>query len=122
MFPALVREGERPDLLGVITVDTWYGHSAGPVWHAEQCLLRAVENGTWVARSAATGISLFADPQGRLIKPIALDTAGYQVLALGGGRSTLYRERGEWLAVLLLLLLGALWLPKAIRRNVTVRP
>jgi len=68
-----------------------------------------VENGAWVARAAATGISLFADPQGHLLKPIALDQAGYQVLAIGRGQGSFYREHGEWLAILLVFLLAALW-------------
>lgn len=117
VFPDEVRQGEAPDLLGVITVDTWYGNSAGPVFHAQQCALRAVENGAWVARAAATGISLFADPQGQLIAPIALDQAGYQVLAVGRGHRTFYREQGEWMAVLLLFLLAALWGPHLFTRR-----
>jgi apolipoprotein N-acyltransferase len=109
VFPAVPREGPAPDLLGVITVDTWYGRSAGPVWHASQCALRAVENGCWVARSAATGISLFADPQGHLLKPIGLDQAGYAVAEIPRGKTTFYRLHGEWLAAVLLLLLAILW-------------
>jgi apolipoprotein N-acyltransferase len=117
VFPDEVRQGDAPDLLGVITVDTWYGDSAGPVYHAQQCALRAVENGTWVARAAATGISLFVDPQGKLIAPIALNHAGYQVLGIGRGRSTFYREHGEWLATMLLFLLAVLWGPIPFKRR-----
>lgn len=117
IFPDEVRQGELPDLLGVITVDTWYGNSAAPVYHAEQCALRAVENGAWVARAAATGISLFADPQGHLIKPIALNQAGYQILAVGQGHSTFYREHGEWFGILLLFLLAALWVPGLFKKS-----
>ena len=117
IFPAIAREGGHIDLLGVITEDTWYGHSAAPVYHASQCVLRAVENGCWVGRSAATGISLFVDPQGRLLQPIALDQAGYRVADISQGRSTFYREHGEWLAGLFLLLLAGLLGPLALKKS-----
>jgi apolipoprotein N-acyltransferase len=117
VFPAVPRQGPDPDLLGVITVDTWYGRSAGPVWHAAQCALRAVENGCWVARSAATGISLFADPQGHLLKTIALDQAGYAVMEIPRGKGSFYRLHGEWLAALFVLLLAILWGPIFFKKS-----
>jgi apolipoprotein N-acyltransferase len=108
IFPALVREADPPDLIAVITEDTWYGRSAGPVWHASQCAMRAVENGAWVARSAATGISLFANDQGQILQPIALDQAGYRVAEIPRGHTTFYGAHGECFAGLLLLLLAIL--------------
>ncbi len=94
VFPELAREGGSADLLAVLTVDTWYGRSAGPVWHASQSALRAVEQGAWLARSAATGISLFAAPNGALLHPIALDTAGFAVQKVGRARPTPYQRWG----------------------------
>lgn len=96
IFPDLARQGGQAGLLAVLTVDTWYGRSAGPVWHASQSALRAVEQGTWLARSAATGISLFASPDGRLLSPIPLDEAGFRVQEVGPSRQTPFLRWGSW--------------------------
>jgi apolipoprotein N-acyltransferase len=109
VFPLLVRQGAPVDAIALITVDTWYGHSAGPVWHAAQAQVRAAENGAWVARAATTGVSLFAAPDGRRLQSIPLDAAGLLVQELGPGRTTPFQRWGEFptLAACLLLLLLA---------------
>lgn len=109
VFPSLAREGGQATLLGVLTVDTWYGHSAGPVWHASQAVLRAVEQGTWVARAASTGISLFASPDGRLEQPIALDQPGFAVQAITAPRWTPFMRWGQgplWVFFILILVIA----------------
>jgi apolipoprotein N-acyltransferase len=95
VFPRLVRQGAPADVIALLTVDTWYGHSAGPVWHAAQAQLRAVENGAWVARAATTGVSLFADPSGRRTQSVPLDAAGYRVQDLMPGRPTPFQRWGN---------------------------
>lgn len=62
---ALQRDGAR--LLIVQTNDAWLGATAGPEQHARLSLARAVETGCWLLRSAAGGVSLIADPRGRII-------------------------------------------------------
>jgi apolipoprotein N-acyltransferase len=109
VFPDLVRQGGPVDLIALVTVDTWYGHSAGPVWHASQARLRAVENGAWVARAASTGISLFAAPDGSDQRHIGLDEAGALVQRVSAARSTPFQRWGQLpvlFACLLCLLLG----------------
>ncbi|HXC63026.1 MAG TPA: nitrilase-related carbon-nitrogen hydrolase, partial [bacterium] len=80
----------------IITVDTWYGVSSCPIYHASQAALRAVENGCWVARAAATGVSLFAGPDGGLGPRLGLDGAGWILQDLGPGRPTPYARWGDW--------------------------
>lgn len=107
IFPGLARSGGAADLIALVTVDTWYGRTSGPVWHASQSVLRAVEQGAWLARCASTGISFFAAPDGRLIDPIGLDQAGFRVQSIGRGRLTPYQRFGDWPALLSCLFLMA---------------
>jgi apolipoprotein N-acyltransferase len=96
VFPDLAAQGPAPDLLAILTDDTWYGVSSGPVWHASQAVLRAVENGCWVARAAATGISLIASPDGQIRLSAGLEEAGALVQVLGPARPTPWRAHGSW--------------------------
>ena len=111
VFPCLARADGPMDLISIHTVDTWYGVSSCPVYHASQAALRAVENGCWVARAAATGISLFAGPDGGLGSTLGLEGAGWMAQDLGPGRPTPYGRWGEWFLLCcgLGLLLAALW-------------
>jgi apolipoprotein N-acyltransferase len=96
VFPDLAREGPAPDFLVVLTDDTWYGVSAGPVWHAGQIAVRAVENGCWAAQDATTGVSLIASPEGRITSSIGLTELGVLVQTLGPARPTPWRRHGLW--------------------------
>jgi len=57
---------KRADVLAIITNDGWWGRSSGHIQHAHFTTLRAIETRREVARSANTGISLFADAKGYL--------------------------------------------------------
>lgn len=96
VFPDLCLGTKNPDLIAILTDDTWYGVSSGPVWHAAQAVLRAVENGCWVARSASTGISLIAAPDGRIRLSAGLGSVGVLVQTIGPARPTPWREYGCW--------------------------
>ncbi|HEY5339534.1 MAG TPA: apolipoprotein N-acyltransferase [Candidatus Aquilonibacter sp.] len=69
---AQVRDGAQ--LLVVSTDDAWFGDTAGPYQHAQIAQLRAIEDGVWVVRAAATGISGIIAPDGRYVARSALDT------------------------------------------------
>jgi len=96
VFPDLARQGQAPDLIAVLTDDTWYGVSPGPIWHAGQAVLRAVENGCWVAQAASTGVSLIASPVGQIRTSIGIGELGVLVQTFGPARPTPWRAHGLW--------------------------
>lgn len=65
-FSDLVRRfvNEGAEFFVTITNDTWFGKTAGPYQHMQMASFRAVENRTWVGRSANSGFSFTADPYG----------------------------------------------------------
>ncbi len=67
-FPDFVRRGvlKGAQFIVNITNDTWFGTSSGPFQHMRLVVFRAVENRTWIARCANSGISGFVDPWGRI--------------------------------------------------------
>jgi len=69
-----VRNGA--DFLVNITNDGWFGSRRGALQHAETAILRAVENRVTLYRSANTGVSLVAEPTGKVSERIGLDVPG----------------------------------------------
>ena len=69
-----VRNGA--EFLVNITNDGWFGSRRGALQHAETAILRAVENRVMVYRSANTGVSLVAEPTGKVPKRIGIDVPG----------------------------------------------
>ncbi len=57
----------------VSTDDAWFGRTSGPYQHAQISQLRAVENGMWVVRAAATGVSGIIAPDGRWTQRAPMD-------------------------------------------------
>jgi apolipoprotein N-acyltransferase len=104
---AFVRRGSR--LLVVVTNDGWFGRLPGAYQHAELAVMRTVENGVPMVRSANNGISFIVDPYGRVLKRTRL----FEQTVLSGSvpqplNSTLYRRLGDWLVLVypLLLIIG----------------
>ena len=103
IYPGLVRSFVRhgSELLTTITNDAWYGRSAAPHQHFQQAVMRAIEQGRYLARAANTGISGVVDPYGRVLARSALfETAVIteEVRLLSG--LTLYGRIGDLLAYL----------------------
>jgi len=121
IFPDLTREFTRrgSQLLAVVTNDGWFGRLVGAQQHAELAVLRTVENGVPMIRSANNGISFIVDPYGRILRqtPLFVQTilAGPVPQPLA---PTLYRRYGDWfmLACLLGLLAGLVALRARARR------
>lgn len=113
IFPDLVRRSVAAgaDFLVVITNDSWFGATSGPLQHARLAAVRAVENRTAIARCATNGVSLFIDRFGRTRLRTDHGPAAVRVGDVVPRRSTtFYTRHGDWFAVgcllLTLLLLG----------------
>ena len=74
IFPELSRRfvSDGAHLLINITNDGWFGKISGPQQHNDMAILRTVENGVPLARSANTGISMIVDKYGRILKETEL--------------------------------------------------
>src|SRR5690606_25184711 len=59
-----------------VTNDAWYGDTPGPRQHLRQAIVRAVEEGLPLVRSANNGISVIVDPYGRISASLALNETG----------------------------------------------
>ncbi|MES2202231.1 MAG: apolipoprotein N-acyltransferase [candidate division FCPU426 bacterium] len=92
--------------LAIITLDTWFGNSPAPRYHMGHAILRAVESGRWVARAAATGVSCFVSPEGRVLARQPLNTRGWIMQEMDCASSqTPYQRYGAWFVGLCALLL-----------------
>jgi apolipoprotein N-acyltransferase len=108
-------QGMDSDLIAVVTLDTWFGNSAAPRYHALHGILQAVESGKWVARAAATGISCFVSPQGELMDVVPLNTEGWSAQVIPKhGAPTFYWIWGSWF---LWLCLGSLTLSLGLSKE-----
>ncbi len=78
IYPPLARQqtAEGANLLATISNDSWYGRGGAQEQHFAGALLRAVENGRWLVRSAITGISGVVDTKGRIVAELPANTAG----------------------------------------------
>ncbi len=120
IFPDLswefVQRGAR--LLVVVTNDGWFGTLPGAYQHAELAVVRTVENGVPMVRSANNGISFIVDPYGRVLKKSGLFTQ--EVLSGVVPKplpATLYRKFGDRLLLLYPLLLTVGLVFKLSRRT-----
>jgi apolipoprotein N-acyltransferase len=78
-----------------VTNDAWFGATFGPYQHLAQARLRGIEFGYSLIRAANSGVSVVADPYGRIIAHLALDQAGVLDSPLPLGLSTtVYRQSG----------------------------
>jgi len=77
---AFVRRGAR--FLAVMTNDAWFGVTAAPYQHLQASILRAVENGVPIVRSANTGVSAFISNKGEVLDTVT-DTKGKKIFATG---------------------------------------
>lgn len=101
IFPDLVREFTSRDaeLIVNVTNDGWFGRTPGPYQHCELMIMRAVENGVPFVRSANNGISLIADPYGRIRSRTGLFVAATLTgIVPRPLTSTFYRRNGDQFA------------------------
>ncbi|NIS72729.1 MAG: apolipoprotein N-acyltransferase [Proteobacteria bacterium] len=101
IFPNLNRQFVRKgaDFLVTITNDAWFGRTSAPFQHFSMATFRAVENRTFVARAANTGVSGIIDSTGRIIQQSKIFSR--QALTgevFMGGAKTIYTRYGDLFA------------------------
>ncbi len=81
-------------LLIVSTDDAWFGTTSGPYQHAQISQLRAVENGMWVVRAAATGVSGIIAPDGHWTQRAPMDVQTAVTGAIGPPSGSFFARVG----------------------------
>ncbi|MBN1755276.1 apolipoprotein N-acyltransferase [bacterium] len=105
-FEDLIREfvNRGAEFMVTITNDGWFGVSSGPYQHARISVFRAIENRIPVARAANTGISLFIDPLGRVLKASKLNEKTAIIADIPTtDKTTFFTRHGQivpWISVL----------------------
>ena len=120
----MVRQGAS--FLVEITNDTWFDRSVGIHMHSRAFVTRAVENRSWGARAANSGLTYIVDDYGRIRQQLDL----YAVEALSGKVGLLYgysvfTRIGDVAGLVSLLLTGAvvvIFLVLWVRRRVAHSP
>jgi apolipoprotein N-acyltransferase len=113
IFPELTRQFavRGAELIVNVTNDGWFRKTPGPYQHCELMLMRATENGLPFVRSANNGISLVADPYGRVLKRTPLFVSTSLVQDVPRPLSpTFYRRFGDQFAYASLLITAILTL------------
>lgn len=115
IFPELshvfVKRGA--ELLVNITNDGWFGKISGPQQHNDMAILRTVENGVPLARSANNGISMVVDQYGRVLKETTLFEEDFIFCNIPADEDvTLYRRFGYVYPVACLILVTLLLIQK----------
>lgn len=100
---------DRPDFIFNPSNDAWFG-SWQPPQHLAQSRLRAVEEGLAVVRSTPTGISAIIDANGKVVRALPYQKAGFIEARLPLQKSpTLFAQYGNVLPIafaLFLMLIG----------------
>jgi len=73
-------KNQKPDFIINISEDAWFGNSIGPYQHFSKAVFRAIEERTYIFRSANKGISGVIDSTGNLITSIDLNTVNKTVV------------------------------------------
>ena len=77
IFPELIQKSSNEtNLIINISEDGWFGDSIGPHQHFSKAIFRAIENDTFLARSANKGISAIINNKGEIIKQLNSNEAG----------------------------------------------
>lgn len=68
VYPALTAQAaQQSDVLVTVSNDSWFGASLGPKQHLQMAQMRAIENGRYVLRATANGISAIIDNKGKIV-------------------------------------------------------
>ncbi|MDR0953382.1 MAG: apolipoprotein N-acyltransferase, partial [Elusimicrobiota bacterium] len=90
-----------------ISNDGWFGDTAAPYQHLRINVLRAVENGRAILRSANTGVSAWIDERGKVRFQTALNTQATAVFSFNfqtDAKKTFYTLYGDIFAIICLVI------------------
>ena len=77
IFTDLIQKSKREtNLIINISEDGWFGDTIGPNQHFAKSIFRAIENNTFLVRSANKGISAIIDNKGNIVKQLNRNEAG----------------------------------------------
>ena len=77
IFSDLVKKSsDNTNLIVSISEDGWFGNSIGPDQHFAKSIFRAIENNTFLIRSANKGVSAIIDNKGNIIKQLNRNEIG----------------------------------------------
>ncbi len=77
IFPELTQQANtKTNLIINISEDGWFGNSIGPHQHFAKAIFRAIENDTYLIRSANQGISAIISNKGEIVKKLNTYEAG----------------------------------------------
>jgi len=77
IFTGFIQQSSsETNLIVNISEDAWFGNTIGPDQHFVKSIFRAIENGTFLLRSANKGISAIIDNKGVVIKQLNRNEAG----------------------------------------------
>jgi apolipoprotein N-acyltransferase len=109
IFPGMIPRGEdRPGWIISVTNDAWFGNGSGPYQHFAMARYRAIEEGLPMARAASGGISGIIDPYGRDVRSTHRVGAATEAQLPSALAETVYRQWGNLLLAMVLLLIAAL--------------
>ena len=77
IFTDLIQKSNKnTNLIINISEDGWFGQSIGPDQHFSKSIFRAIENNTFLLRSANKGVSAIISNKGKIIKQLNRNEAG----------------------------------------------
>jgi apolipoprotein N-acyltransferase len=102
VFPDEVRQFAKQgaNVLVNLSNDGWFGDSSAAAQHLRMARMRAIENHRWLLRATNNGITVAADPSGRVTQslPREVRAALRARYALVAGEQTFYTVHGDWFA------------------------
>ena len=77
IFTKLIQQAnDRTNLIINISEDGWFGKTIGPEQHFAKAMFRAIEQNSFLIRSANKGISAIISNKGEIIKKLNINEAG----------------------------------------------
>lgn len=112
----LLQGAARPGWIVNLTNDAWFGNTFGPYQHAHQTQVRAAEEGLTIVRVANSGISIVADPWGRVKEklPVGVQAVLDVKLPIQREKETFFSKIGN---VSLLILICMIFILLVVLRN-----